>query len=227
MPTAHADQPRQLCFAQFALLHSGATKTPVWSAEHLTPARVTKAARLARKNAFHAEKRLPKGERAAMADYKGAGYDRGHMAPNADMPDKTSQRDSFSLANMVPQHPCNNQGVWASIEDAVRGLVREDGDVYVVTGPLYAEGPHKAIGRGVAVPDEVFKAIFVPKRKAAGVYVTANAPGMAWRAISLAELAALADLEAFPTLDADVKATAMALPPPGKAKFTCRKGPKP
>src|SRR5437660_639998 len=77
---ARADEtPRTLCFSQFALSHSGVTKTPVWVAEHLTRARVNKAARIARKNSFHAEKRLPKGERAEMKDYKGAGYDRGHM----------------------------------------------------------------------------------------------------------------------------------------------------
>ena len=41
-----------------------------------------------------------------------------------------------------------------------------------------------------------------------------NAPGWAWRVVSIAELNALAGLDLFPSLPASVKQTAMALPEP-------------
>ena len=109
-----------LCFHQFAVLHSGITRTPIWSAEHLTKSRIKEAHGKERVNLFHEEKRLPPGERATLDDYKQSGFDRGYMAPSGDMLDEQSQGESFSLANMVPQATENNRGVWMHIEKAVR-----------------------------------------------------------------------------------------------------------
>ena len=39
--------PRLLCFSRYAALHSGVSKTPVWSAEHLTANSVDAADRIA------------------------------------------------------------------------------------------------------------------------------------------------------------------------------------
>jgi endonuclease G, mitochondrial len=121
---SRAENARRLCYSEFALLHSGITKTPIWSAEHLTSERIDAASGLPRKNPFHAEARLPEGERAELSDYKSASdqFDRGHMSPNGDMPNAKAQRESFSLANMIPQHPCNNEVLWAGIEDSTRKL---------------------------------------------------------------------------------------------------------
>ena len=92
---------KELCFDGFGVMHSGITKTALWSAEYLDRNRLS--AKLPRKDSFHAEERLRSGERAELSDYARSGYDRGHMSPNADMPTLSSQHDSFSLANMVPQ----------------------------------------------------------------------------------------------------------------------------
>lgn len=132
----HSVQTRLLCFRGFAVQYSGLTKTPLWSAEHLTPRRMRAADAQPREGAFHPEPRLPATMQSTLADYRGSGYDRGHMAPSGDMPDPRSQRDSFSLANIVPQAPCNNQVIWEQIESGVRAYVAEGNDVFVVTRPI-------------------------------------------------------------------------------------------
>ena len=105
---------KELCYSVFAVMHSGISKTPLYVGEHLT--RVGLGSRSERTNDFRSEDRLPGDERAELNDYARSGYDRGHMAPSADMPNAQAQHDSFTLANMIPQHQENNRGIWAQIE---------------------------------------------------------------------------------------------------------------
>ncbi|SOZ73354.1 exported protein of unknown function (plasmid) [Cupriavidus taiwanensis] len=79
----HAEN-RLLCFRAYALMHSARTRTAVWSAEHLTRAAVDAARDLPRDSDFYEEPRLARNERASLNDYgRGAGFDRGHLAPSA------------------------------------------------------------------------------------------------------------------------------------------------
>ena len=82
-----AQQTTELCFSQFTLLHSGVTRGPLWSAEHLARVNLATVVGLRRptSNAFHEEGQLPAGDRATLDDYRRSGYDRGHMSPNGDM----------------------------------------------------------------------------------------------------------------------------------------------
>ena len=205
---------RELCRAGFAVLHSGVSRTPLWSAEHLTAERVRAAESLERRNAFHAEPQLPRSERAELADYARSGFDRGHMAPSGDMPDATSQHESFSLANIVPQDRDNNEGLWAGIEAAARRLAARDGELYVVTGPVFAGASLQRLHGRVLVPTSLYKAVYDPLTGQAGAYLVPNAPGKAWQAIPLARLTELAGIDAFPGLPAAVREHAMALPSP-------------
>lgn len=64
------------------------------------------------------------------------------MAPAADMSTVEGMAQCFSLANMIPQAPKNNQKAWSSIEKATRKYIkRADGDVYVITGPVFDINP--------------------------------------------------------------------------------------
>ena len=165
---------RALCYDAFAILHSGESKTPVFVAEKLNRAAVADANEK-RTNRFFADARLRSVERATLEDYKNSGYDRGHLAPAGDMPTAQAMAQSFSLANMVPQAPEHNRGVWAkSVEMATRNYVRRaDGDVYVITGPVYvpsiAQSPSIGPGR-VRVPKYLFKLVYDQSRNRAWAF---------------------------------------------------------
>jgi len=159
---------RALCYDAFAILHSGESKTAVYVAQKLNRALVENAGK-ERTNKFFADARLPSGERSTPADYVGSRYDKGHMAPAGDMPTEQAMAQSFSLANIVPQAPRHNRGVWKnSVEAATRKYAgRASGDVYVITGPVFvpsvAQSP--AIGLGeVRVPKYLFKLVYDQER---------------------------------------------------------------
>lgn len=205
---------RPLCFSAYALLHSGVTRSALWSAEHLTRESVRNARSLERQNLFHAEAALPVGERAELSDYVRSGFDRGHLAPSGNMPDEIAQAESFSLANMIPQDPDNNRNLWASIETAVRDHAVRSGELYVVTGPLYIGKDLKVLRNRVLVPTHVFKAVYDPRRQAAAAYVTANGPGAEWKTVSIKELEGLAGIDVFPALSSAAKTKLASLPSP-------------
>lgn len=166
---------RELCFSSFAILHSGQTKTPVFVAQRLNRQTLAAARAIKRTDRFYAESRLPQVERAELADYRGSGYSRGHMAPAGDMGSDEAMAQSFSLANMVPQDQQHNAGAWNQIEQDTRKYVmRARGDVYVFTGPVFLTGA-STIGQGkVAVPTHVYKLVFDADTGRAWVHWQAN-----------------------------------------------------
>ena len=155
---------RALCYEAFAILHSGESKTPVFVAEKLNKESLTEA-KEPRTNKFFTDARIRSAERATLEDYKGSGFDRGHMAPAGDMPNALAMEQSFTLANMVPQAPEHNRGVWAkSVEAATRKYAaRTTGDVYVITGPIFVPSIAESQGIGpgqVRVPKYIFKLVY-------------------------------------------------------------------
>jgi endonuclease G len=203
-----------LCYSGFAVLFSGLTRTPLWSAEHLTQERVAAARGQDRVNAFHPDAKLPSEDRSELSDYARSGYDRGHMAPSGDMADSQSQEESFSLANMIPQDPDNNRHLWAKIESGVRDLASETGELYVVTGPIFTGENVQSLKGRVLVPTQIYKAVYDPRRRQAGAYLVENTPAEDVRIVSLAELRRLTGIDAFPTLSQEVRESAMNLPLP-------------
>ena len=203
----------ELCFSKFAVLHSGVTRTPLWSATRLTAAEIRAAARTERNDDFHAESRLSRERRAELKDYKHSGYDRGHMTENSAIADQDDEEQAFSLANIVPQNRNSNRGLWERIERATRSLVLRDGELFVVTGSIFDAAPMKVGGR-VSVPASLWKAIYSPRGGWAACYVAPNAAGKTWRGVSIAELERMTGINAFPGLSAAVKADGGALPMP-------------
>lgn len=197
---------RALCYDAFALLHSGESKTALFVAERLNRASVADADEK-RSNRFFPDARLRASERAELGDYKGSGFDRGHLAPAGDMPTAQAMAQSFSLANMVPQAPEHNRGVWArTVEMATRKYVaRATGDVYVITGPVFAPSIAKSpsIGRDqVHVPKYLFKLVYDRDKNRAWAHWHENADATRGsRPISYAELVRRTGVEFLPGLN--------------------------
>ncbi|MFY2658662.1 DNA/RNA non-specific endonuclease [Achromobacter xylosoxidans] len=167
---------RALCFDGFAVLHSGEAKTPVYVAEFISRESLRDAKGQKRTNRFYEEARLPASERARLADYRGSGYDRGHMAAAGQRNTPESMAQSFSLANMVPQAPENNQGAWrARVEEPTRKYAaRSVAGIYVITGPIHSP-PVATIGAGkVWVPSKLFKLVYDPQSRRAWAYLVDN-----------------------------------------------------
>ncbi len=208
------DKTLALCFEGFAALHSGVSRTPLWSAEHLTAPRLGQARMVKRRNAYHEEDRLPFWQRAELDDYARSGFDRGHLSPSADMATDHAQFESFSLSNIVPQHPKNNQVLWEGIEYSTRELVFQRGELYVITGPLF-EGPSlKRLNGRVLVPSHIFKAIYDPVKGEAGAYVAVNGAAWNYQTVTISALETRLGIKLFPRLDPGIKAAGMALPKP-------------
>lgn len=93
-------------------------------------------------------------------DYRGSGYDRGHLAPAGDMAwSSTALMESFYYCNISPQVPSFNRGIWKKLEALVRKWAKEEKLVFVVTGPVLENnlptiGPDK-----VSVPRYFYKVI--------------------------------------------------------------------
>lgn len=174
-PKAHL---RAICYENFAVLHDGTTKTPMFVAERLNRQIVLAAEKQTRLKRFHSERLLPFDERAEPSDYLDSGYVQGHMAPAADMPTPNAMRQSFTLSNAVPQNRSQNSGSWLKIENDTRAYVmRAAGDVYIVTGPVF-ESDRTTIGSNqVSVPTHLFKLVYDPLTRKAWAHWQQNAGG--------------------------------------------------
>jgi len=114
---------------------------------------------VSRSDNFRADKSISSGS-ASLADYRGSGYDRGHLAPAGDMKwDKEAMSQSFLMSNMSPQAPSFNRGIWKKLEEEVRSLAMERDSIYVVTGPVL-HTVKSSIGKNeVGIPSYYFKVV--------------------------------------------------------------------
>ena len=70
---------------------------------------------------FQEDKDIPEQYRTKLSDYRGSGYDRGHICPSADrLNSQEANEQTFYLSNMQPQVNGFNVGVWATMESQLR-----------------------------------------------------------------------------------------------------------
>lgn len=145
--------------------YNSKTRIANWVAWKLTPDRL--ANNTERLNNFRPDPDLPASQAVTTQDYKGSGWDRGHLCPAGD--NKWSRQamiESFYMTNICPQHHNLNRGDWNELEQKCRKWVKKDSCLYIVAGPIFYNRKPKTIGEHrVAVPDAFFKVILSLHKK--------------------------------------------------------------
>jgi endonuclease G len=179
-----------------------------WVAYELTKGEVY-STEAVRTNKFKPDPGIPTGS-ATSEDYEKSGYDRGHLAPAADMKFSTeAMSDCFYYSNMSPQVPAFNRGIWSSLESMVRYWAVENDAVYIVTGPILNKDSYPSIGPDeVAVPEFFYKVILdyrEPERKAIAFILrnTADKQKIRESACTIDHVEELTGIDFFPALPDD------------------------
>jgi endonuclease G len=124
---------------------------------------------------FRPDYRIPEIFRADLTDYRGSGYDRGHLVASANQNEIELQNsETFLLSNMSPQEKYFNRGIWRKLESAIRKL-NEDEDIwetYIICGPVfYFDQPVESIGSGgdndvsIPIPNAYFKSVLTEDKR--------------------------------------------------------------
>lgn len=162
--------------------------------------------------------------------YGADSYTRGHMIPAADRTHTAQARkEVFYLTNQVPQNGDMNNGVWKSLEEAVRAQTSQTDTVYVVTGACFRKAGgsenitylenSSATPKRVPVPNYLWKVVLKVKRSSGGTVTSASAVGF-WmenrnytddftaHAVSVDQIEVWTGFDFFPNLPDTLEASA-------------------
>lgn len=145
----------------YTVSYNSMLRNPNWVAYELTAAEVEGTE--PRDSKFIPDPDV-QGAQAIDNDYKRSGWDRGHLAPAADMKwSEQAMEESFYFSNISPQNNNLNRGVWKSIEELTRENAKRYGKLYVVTGPVFKSHKGKGtIGENrIVIPDAFYKVLLI------------------------------------------------------------------
>jgi endonuclease G len=192
-----------IAHAGYSLLYNEAHEQASWVAYELTAKETKKI--YDRTDRFLVDPKVKKGS-ANDKDYQGSGYDRGHLAPAADMTwSIESITESFYYSNMSPQVPYFNRVIWKALEERVRSWAVENDALYIVTGPVLRKGLPTIGANRVSIPEYYYKVILDyrdPVVKGIGFIMpnmTSTVPLQAY-AVSIDSVEVLTGLDFFPSL---------------------------
>lgn len=140
------------------LCHNKQNKVADWASYYMKAEFLSSIS--SRTEDFRPDEDIPIGQRSELFDYKGSGFDRGHLVPAGDMARSTKiMSESFLLSNMAPQIPGFNRGIWRILEEKVRELVKDKTELFIITGPIFWESEeNQTIGRNnVRIPSHFYK----------------------------------------------------------------------
>ena len=164
LPRLNNNQPEQIIeHIGYTVSYNPTWLVPNWVAYELTA--VETGGEQERSNHFKPDP-LVEGDPVVTSDYSKSGYDRGHMAPAADMKwSEQAMRESFYMTNMCPQLHNLNAGDWKDLEEMARSWAQQYGNIYIACGPI-VEAEYPTIGKThtIAVPAAFYK-VFLRQTK--------------------------------------------------------------
>ena len=163
-----------------------------------------------RTNDFRSDPLVKTGS-ASLNDYKGSGYDRGHLVPAADMKRSyQAMSESFYLSNMSPQSPSFNRGIWKKLEKQIRDWALSYEKIYIVTGGILDNSLSSIGPNDVSVPKYFYKVILdyeAPEFKGIG-FILPNKKSnhdLNHYAVSIDEVERVTNIDFFASLPDDVE----------------------
>ena len=94
-------------------------------------------------------------------DYAKTGYDKGHLAPAADMAwSLHTMKNSFFMSNITPQTAGCNRGIWKRLEKNIRKWAVREKKLCIVTGPIFSNTDRKMGNTSIPVPAAFYKVIY-------------------------------------------------------------------
>lgn len=146
-------------YSGFEVSFNSELHVPNYVAWTLTPSETD--GEIPRKSGFEADPNVA--GCASLSDYRKSGFDRGHMAPAADMKwSELAMKECHYLSNIIPQDHSLNSGRWNTLENQCRTWAKRDSDIVIVCGPVLTDEITRYIGDGVAVPERIFKVVLAP-----------------------------------------------------------------
>ncbi|MGB7393698.1 MAG: DNA/RNA non-specific endonuclease [Pricia sp.] len=113
-----------------------------------------------RERPFFIEDPKVKTKSADWRNYKGSGYDRGHLCPAGDRRfSEQAYNETFYTSNISPQDRDFNAGVWNRLEQQVRDWARRYDELFVVTGGVLEPGLQEIGEEDVDVPKYYYKIV--------------------------------------------------------------------
>ncbi|HMQ49349.1 MAG TPA: DNA/RNA non-specific endonuclease [Saprospiraceae bacterium] len=189
----------------FTLAYSEEHEQAAWVAYQLKKEEV-EAEWVDRSDDFRADEAISTGS-ATPEDYKGSGYDRGHLVPAADRAfSEEAMYETFLMSNISPQARNFNKGIWRELEELTRSWAKKNGALYVITGPILSVRPKGQIGDNeVSVPEAYFKVLLdlsEPELKGIGFMVPNQVcfDPLYKYAFSIDEVEAATGIDFFPEL---------------------------
>ena len=143
----------------FSLGYSHKYRQAVWVAYILTKKDLQKK-KVKRQSSFQVDPAIRYAP-VRPKDYAKTSYDKGHLAPAADMAwSVQSMKNSFFMSNITPQTAGCNRGIWKRLEKNVRQWAWKERKLCIITGPVFANTDTKLGNTSIPVPTAFYKVIY-------------------------------------------------------------------